>query len=89
MTVCGHAPVKALLIEGGAVGTPVVEDELRPHASGEVGIERSESLAAGLARLREGGIDVVLLDLGVPDASGMQGCRDLTAAAPDGECPDI
>ena len=32
----------------------------------------TDSLQAGLSRLQQGGIDVILLDLGLPDANGME-----------------
>ena len=43
-----------------------------------------ESLALGLARIEkaDGAIDAVLLDLGLPDAIGLDGLRVLRAAAP-------
>lgn len=42
----------------------------------------SGTLAGALALLAAGGYDCVLLDLGLPDASGVAGCRDVVRAAP-------
>ncbi len=45
--------------------------------------ETACSLEAGLKALADGGIDVVLLDLGLPDSSGVETVSRLRAQAPD------
>ncbi|MBN1483832.1 MAG: response regulator, partial [Chloroflexia bacterium] len=42
-----------------------------PVASGGFTLEQAEHLSSGLERLRQGGVDLVLLDLGLPDSSGL------------------
>lgn len=34
---------------------------------------------AGIARVREGGVDVVILDVGLPDITGFDACREIRA----------
>lgn len=44
--------------------------------------EAVRSVSAGLARLRRGGIDMVLLDLDLPDAAGVSAVREVLAVSP-------
>lgn len=46
-------------------------------------IETAERLASGIERLSRGGIDIVLLDLGLPDSMGLDTLRLARASAPD------
>ncbi|MCL4836627.1 MAG: EAL domain-containing protein [Thermoanaerobaculia bacterium] len=75
-------PVTALLIEDDpgdaelirqllARGEPACRTEVRPR------------LATGLARLAEGGVDVVLLDFSLPDSVGLASFRALRDAHPE------
>ena len=45
-------------------------------------VEHVDQLAAALARLARGGIDVALIDLSLPDSSGMETFQAIHAAAP-------
>ena len=45
--------------------------------------------AAGLARLEQGGVDLVLLDLGLPDMDGLAWCRAVRAREQAGYLPII
>ena len=49
----------------------------------EFAVAWTDSLAAGLARLDGGGIDLILLDLGLPDSGGLETFLALRAKAPD------
>lgn len=46
-------------------------------------IETADRLSTGLARLAQGGIDMLLLDLGLPDSMGIDTLQAARAAAPD------
>ncbi|HXT01658.1 MAG TPA: ATP-binding protein [Elusimicrobiota bacterium] len=46
-------------------------------------VDSAERLAAGLTKLTAGRYDAVLVDLGLPDASGLEAARAVLAAAPD------
>ena len=47
-------------------------------------VESAPNGAAGLARIEQGGIDVVLLDLKLPDLDGIELCRRVRAQERDG-----
>ena len=46
----------------------------------------TDSLADGHERLERGGVDVILLDLGLPDCSGMDTLRRQERAREDAYC---
>ena len=46
-------------------------------------VDSAERLAAGLTKLTTARYDAVLVDLGLPDASGLEAARAVLAAAPD------
>jgi DNA-binding NarL/FixJ family response regulator len=50
---------------------------LNRTSPGSFGIESVKRLSEGLSRLKKGGIDIVLLDLGLPDSSGLNSFREL------------
>ena len=75
-----------LLIEDGAEGgKPDVPDSLESlksvlnkmagAESAQVSMEFADHIAAGLARLQEGGVDVVLLDVSRPGSNGETGMK--------------
>jgi DNA-binding response OmpR family regulator len=45
--------------------------------------ERAETLAKGLAQVKRGGFDAVLLDLGLPDSQGLATLRSVRSLDPD------
>lgn len=49
----------------------------------EFEIETADRLSAGLERLAQGGIDILLLDLGLPDSMGIETLRTARVHAPD------
>ena len=53
-------------------------DGVRPFA-----LHRADRLAAALERVRAGGVDVVLLDLNLPDSAGYDTFLRVRAAVPD------
>jgi signal transduction histidine kinase len=62
---------RLLLIEDSPSDAMLIEAQLRDSVFTTAAIERESSLAAGLARLDEGGFDGVLVDLGLPDSEGL------------------
>jgi phosphoserine phosphatase RsbU/P len=75
---------RVLLIEGNDADAVLVEKLLREGAS-LFELVRADCLSAGLARLGEGGIDAVLLDLSLPDSEGLdtlERARASSAATP-------
>jgi DNA-binding response OmpR family regulator len=74
----------------------VVEDDLptvdllrRMLAKAEYVVESAGDGRAGLARIEQGGIDVVLLDLTLPDLNGIELCRRVRAQADQARLPII
>ncbi|NIN70619.1 MAG: response regulator [Gemmatimonadetes bacterium] len=61
---------RVLLIEDDPGTTRLVQGMLG-SVDGEFTVEHANCLSAGLARLAAGGIDLILLDLGLPDSSGL------------------
>jgi len=64
-------PIKVLLVEDNPGDARLIEEllsEVRGTTFDFVCVDR---LATGLARLAAGGIDLTLLDLGLPDSSGL------------------
>jgi signal transduction histidine kinase len=63
--------IRLLLIEDSPSDAILSEAQLRDSVFATATIEHESSLAAGLARLEEGGFDAVLVDLGLPDSEGL------------------
>ena len=72
-----------LLIEDSPQYAQLVQQWLA-HVTGDAGfvLNWTDSLADGMTRLERGGVDVILLDLGLPDCSGMDTFTQTRARAP-------
>jgi len=66
----GSPAIGVLLVEDSAADARLVRERLA-EADGLFRIECADRLAAGVSRVMQGGIDVVLLDLGLPDSQGL------------------
>jgi signal transduction histidine kinase/CheY-like chemotaxis protein len=64
--------IRALLIEDNPADARLVKELLRGARGARFEIEWADRLAGGLERLEPGGIDVVLLDLSLPDCRGLE-----------------
>ena len=71
--------ITALLIEDNPADVQSIESTLAAAGELPLRLECRSCLSTGLARLREGGIDVILLDLSLPDAQGLQSLRQAQA----------
>jgi hypothetical protein len=60
-----------LLVEDSPGDARLIEESLREATGAIFEVHHADRLAAGLAILAAGNIDVVLLDLGLPDANGL------------------
>ena len=67
----GH-PIRVLLIEDDPSTARAMQAVLGEAAGVRFEVEWADRLAAGSERLAEGGIDVVLLDLILPDSRGLE-----------------
>lgn len=74
-----------LLIEDNEEAMWLVRYALQEHGKGRYRLEWAGTLSAGLDQLSKGGIDIVLLDLGLPDSTGPEelrlGARSLPESA--------
>jgi DNA-binding response OmpR family regulator len=61
-----------LLIEDNEEAMWLVRFALQEHGNGRYRLEWANTLNEGLERLSNGGVDVVLLDLSLPDSSGSE-----------------
>ncbi len=75
-------PIKVLLIEDNPLDVRLIAIMLRDSGGGLVELEQVERVDAGLARLTRGGIDVVLVDLSLPDSHGLETFARVHAHAP-------
>lgn len=76
-------PVRILLVEDNPGDARLLREQLRDVDSFAVEISHADRLEAATARLLEGPIDVVLLDLSLPDAQGMETVRRMLERAPE------
>jgi phosphoserine phosphatase RsbU/P len=65
--------IRALLIEDNPGDARLIREMLREADAGDAAVDllQAERLSTGLARLAADGVDVVLLDLSLPDSSGI------------------
>ncbi len=63
--------ITALLIEDNPADARMIREVLREESSTRFNVEQSDRLDTGLERLAKGGIDVILLDLSLPDSHGI------------------
>ena len=72
-----------LLIEDSEEAMLLVRYSLQAYGDGRYRLKWVESLSEGLVQLSKGGVDIVLLDLGLPDSSGPSGLASVREAAPE------
>ena len=78
----GGEPRRVLLIEDDEDAMLLVGYALHQFGNGRFCLDWERSLEAGMKRLAAGGIDVVLLDLGLPDSEGTTAYMELRKLAP-------
>ena len=74
--------IKVLLVEDNPIDARLVQEMLAEVKDGGFGLELAEQLSTGLERLAAGGIDLVLLDLSLPDSQGLDAFAKTYAKAP-------
>ena len=82
MAPAGLVPIEILLVEDNAGDVRLVQEMLSETGAVPFGLAIANSLEATLARLRAGGIDVLLLDLGLPDSHGVNTFTSVHAQTP-------
>jgi pilus assembly protein CpaE len=74
--------LKILLIEDSAEYAELVQTWISPGGEIAFALNWTDSLAAGLKRLSQGDVDVILLDPGLPDSNGLETFTRTRAHAP-------
>jgi diguanylate cyclase (GGDEF)-like protein len=83
MTEVEQRPTRVLLVEEDPDDVEGLRSTLRGVEGGPFELEWVEHLSEALQRLSRGGIDVVLLDLNLPDSDGLVTFERMYAFAPD------
>ena len=78
----GSQHIHLLLIEDNPGDAGLIREMLAEAKGMSFELEWTETLSEGIARLALGGIDVVLLDLALPDSTGLETLQRLRAASP-------
>jgi phosphoserine phosphatase RsbU/P len=73
---------RVLLIEDNVEEMSMVKFTLQEFGRGQYELEWTNNLGDAVLRLREGGLDVVLLDLGLPECQGPVSCAAVRYWAP-------
>ena len=82
MARASSVPIEILLVEDNHDDVRLIQEMLSEAGAVPVSLEIANTLAAALERLRAGGIDVLLLDLGLPDSSGVSTFTSVHAQIP-------
>lgn len=75
--------IHVLLIEDSLADARLVQLDLEGSGDGNFKIRRAERLEDALRMIKEGGIDIVLADLNLPDSKGLNSFRKLREVAPN------
>ena len=75
--------IKVLMIDDNPAAISLMQYLLDDAKDVTVKLEHASRLESGIERLTKGGIDVVLLDILLPDSMGFHSFADLHAAVPD------
>jgi PAS domain S-box-containing protein len=78
-----HNEIKVLLIEDNLGDARLIQEMLRQADDSTFTIEHEDRLSKGLDRLAGGDIELILLDFGLPDSSGLETFFKVYAGAPD------
>ncbi len=74
--------IQVLLIEDSPSEARLIQETLAEAKQFSFSVERADRLSSGLARLASGGIQVVLLDLSLPDSQGLETLDTVHAKGP-------
>lgn len=75
--------IKVLLIEDNPGDARLILEALADEKEGSFEFEQADRISSAVKRLSEGGIDVILSDLSLPDSQGLETLFRERAAAPD------
>ncbi len=75
--------IKVLLIEDNPGDARLIEEMLSEVNGALFDLENADRLSDGITRIQKGGIDAVLLDLGLPDSAGLDTFEKVHDQAPE------
>jgi signal transduction histidine kinase len=75
-------PLRVLLVEDNAGDARLLREMFRTERPGSFELTHLSRMSEAVAHLARGGVDVVLLDMGLPDEHGLETVRRSIAAAP-------
>ena len=78
----GPSEIRILLVEDVLGDARMLQEIMSEVVDASIHMERVDRLSAALERLGAGGIDLVLLDLGLPDSAGIETLSKLQKRAP-------
>ena len=76
-------PLRILLVEDNANDAELIREMFRKERPDSYELTHLLSIADAIRHLAKGGVDIVLLDLGLPDGRGLDTVRRAHSAAPD------
>jgi signal transduction histidine kinase len=76
-------PLQILLVEDNATDAELIREMFRKERPDSFELTHLLSITDAIRHLANGGVDIVLLDLGLPDGDGLETVRRAHAAAPD------
>lgn len=74
--------MRVLLIEDDEDSAVLIRETLASAKGDTYHLEHTERLSTGLARIAQGGIELILLDLSLPDSHGLETVKETLAKAP-------
>jgi signal transduction histidine kinase/DNA-binding NarL/FixJ family response regulator len=74
-------PIRILLIDGNQRETYLIRKSITESVKGVFALECADRLSAGIKRLARGDINVILLDLTIPDGRGLESLTQVRAQA--------
>ena len=78
-----HPDIKVLLIEDNRGDARLIREMLDYAHYERYSVSHVDTLSEGYNKLSEGPFDAVLLDIGLPDSTGLESIREIRAAAPN------
>ena len=75
--------LKVLLVEDNAGDARLLREMFTTERPGSIELTHLMRMSDALAHLAKGGVDIVLLDMGLPDGHGLDTVRRARAVAPD------
>src|SRR5438445_11922278 len=75
--------LQVLLVEDNAGDARLLREMFSTERAGSFELTHVVGMSEAVAHLAKGGVDIALLDLGLPDAQGLEAVRRAHAVAPD------